>query len=144
MGRLRQARIIDVCPTPYGYAVFVGTCSKIFTVCMDKPRGAAVLNAFKSRDSGRSLTHEFILNLVDAFDCRVGRVVIYHASNGVFLTKIQIEMDNELGKKIVEVDGRPSDTIPLSLLSGAPIFVSDSVVDGVADMSDVYKKMKEE
>ncbi len=144
MGGLQQAKIIDVCPTPYGHAVFVRADAKIFVIYMDRSRGMAVQSALDAYNSERPLTHEFILNLVDALDCKVKRVVIYHVSDGTFFTKIQVEMDNELGRKIVEVDGRPSDTFPMALRSGAPIYVSDSVVDSVADMSEAYRKIKGE
>ena len=55
---------------------------------------------------------------------------------------MKLEMDNELGKKIVELDARPSDSFSLALRSKAPIFVAKSVLEKVDDVDDVWQKIK--
>src|SRR3981081_4141087 len=56
-----------------------------------------------------------------------------------------IAAENELQqKKIVDLDGRPSDCIAMATQQKAPIYVSQEVWDEVDDMSDVLRKMEEE
>ena len=55
-----------------------------------------------------------------------------------------ISAENELQqRKIIEIDGRPSDCIAMATQQKAPIYVSREVWDEVDDMSDVLKKMEE-
>jgi bifunctional DNase/RNase len=56
-----------------------------------------------------------------------------------------IRAENEVQqKKIVELDGRPSDCIAMATQQKAPIYVSQDVWDEVDDMGDVLRKMEEE
>jgi bifunctional DNase/RNase len=56
-----------------------------------------------------------------------------------------IRAENELQqKKIIELDGRPSDCIALAIQQKASMYVSQEVWDEVDDMSDVLRKMEED
>jgi len=50
-------------------------------------------------------------------------------------------MENELGRKLVEIDARPSDSIVLSLQQKRPLYVAHTVFEGVEDMSEVLVKV---
>ena len=50
-------------------------------------------------------------------------------------------MENELGKKIIELDARPSDSIVLALQMKKPIFASQKVLDNVEDMSEILERI---
>jgi bifunctional DNase/RNase len=50
-------------------------------------------------------------------------------------------MENELGKKIVELDARPSDSIVLALQQKRSIFVARAVFDGVEDMTEILERV---
>ena len=69
-------------------------------------------------------------------------VLIYHVDDGTFFTRITVEMVNELGRKIIEVDGRPSDTFAIAARAGAPIFISERILSTLEDMSEALKKLK--
>lgn len=142
MDNLLRAEILDICPSPYGYAVFLRASRKIFVIYVDRPRGMALQSALSGYKSERPLTFEFVSQMLDALDCTVKSAVIYHVDDGTFFTHINVEMHNELGSKIAEVDGRPSDTIALALRANAPIFVTRKVLDSVADMGDAFRKIK--
>ncbi len=141
MGELLQARILDACPSPYGCAVFVGCPGKIFTIYVDRRRGECVKFALEGKNGDRPYTHEFFANTLDGLECSVKKVEIYHVVNGTFFTRMTVEMRNELGVKIVEIDGRPSDTFSVALRTGAPVFVDSSVADSVEDMTEAYEKI---
>jgi len=53
-------------------------------------------------------------------------------------------MDNELGKKIVEIDARPSDSIVLALQLKRPIYVARAVFDSVEDMTEDLERVLRE
>jgi bifunctional DNase/RNase len=50
-------------------------------------------------------------------------------------------MQNELGKKIIELDARPSDSIVLALQMKQPIHVSKKVLENVEDMSEILERI---
>lgn len=142
MEQLLKAEILDICPSPYGYAVFLRSGGKIFVIYVDRARGMALQSAFAGYKAERPLTFEFVAQMLEALECSVKSAVIYHVDDGTFFTHMNVEMKNELGSKIVEVDGRPSDTLALALRTNAPIFVARNVLDDVADMSEAFKKIK--
>jgi bifunctional DNase/RNase len=49
-------------------------------------------------------------------------------------------MENELGKKIVEIDARPSDSIVLALQQQRPIYVAREVFDRIEDSTEVLER----
>jgi bifunctional DNase/RNase len=50
-------------------------------------------------------------------------------------------MENELGKKIIELDARPSDSIVLAVQMKHPIHVAQKVLDNVEDMSEILERI---
>jgi bifunctional DNase/RNase len=48
-----------------------------------------------------------------------------------------------LGKKIVEVDARPSDSIALATAHKKPIYVAAGLFEQVEDMSELLERIKE-
>ena len=137
MSDLIKVNIADICPTPYGYAIFLSAPEKTFVVYVDKSKGAALQSAFEGLSSERPLTHEFVMQMLK-------RVVIYHVCDGTFFTNLTVEMSNELGEKIVEIDGRPSDTFALAMRANAPILIDSAVLETLPDMSEALKKLRGE
>ena len=50
-------------------------------------------------------------------------------------------MENELGKKIIELDARPSDSIVLALQMKQEIHVSRKVLENVEDMTEILERI---
>jgi bifunctional DNase/RNase len=50
-------------------------------------------------------------------------------------------MENELGKKIIEIDARPSDSIVLALQQKRPIYVARPVFENVEDMTEILERV---
>ncbi len=144
MIKLVPTSVVDICPSPYGYAVFMKADKKVFVIYVDRSRGMAMQNAFTRHKAERPLSHEFILHTLDALDCELKSVVIYREENGTYFTMMKVAMENELGSKIAEIDGRPSDTIAVALAANAPISIRSDVLKNLADMSEALKKIKGE
>ena len=82
------------------------------------------------------------------FEIALERIVINDVNEGTYFARIILHMQNELGRKFLELDARPSDSIVLALQQKRPIFVARKVFDAVEDMSEilerVLKQQKEE
>ncbi len=71
-------------------------------------------------------------------------MVINDLKNSTYFARLFLHAENELGKKILEIDARPSDCIALAVQQKSPIFVADKVFRVVEDMSEVLSRMTEE
>ena len=84
-------------------------------------------------------------HLMTALGAKVERVIINDLKNATYYARMIIRAENELQqKKIIELDGRPSDCIAMATQQKAPMYVSQEVWDEVDDMSDVLRKMEED
>ena len=68
--------------------------------------------------------------------------MITAARDQTFFARILLTMENELGKKIVEIDARPSDSIVLSLQQKRPIYVARAVFDAVEDRTEILEQWR--
>ena len=91
---------------------------------------------------------DLIGHLLIGFEIALERIVINDVNEGTYFARIILHMQNELGRKFLELDARPSDSIVLALQQKRPIFVARKVFDAVEDMSEilerVLKQQKEE
>ena len=136
-----QVRV--VVPTSSGSAVFLGNSEKIFVIYVDQSVGAAITMFMRGIQKERPLTHDLVGSIFAGLGVRLDRVVISDLKNSTFFARLYLTCENELGRKIIEVDARPSDSIALALQSKAPMFTARKVFDAVEDMSDVLRKMSE-
>lgn len=133
--------IKGIIPTTNGSAVFLSEKQKIFVLYVDKGIGETMQMAIDNVEHERPLSHNLITNMLDGLGAEVERVVINDVVNGTYFARLIISMENEIGHKIVELDARPSDSIILALLSRKPIYASDTVIDQVDDMSEIYQQI---
>lgn len=133
-----------VMPTSNGCAVFLGTDQKTFVIYVDQSIGETIQRAVDGEQAQRPLTHDLMLTLLDGLCAEVERVVINHVDQGTFHARLIVSMENELGHKIIELDARPSDSIVLALASGKPIYVANSVIKSVDDMTEILSRILEQ
>ncbi len=81
------------------------------------------------------------MTLLDGLSAEVDRVIINDVEDSTFFARLIVSMENELGKKIVELDARPSDSIVLALMAGKPIYASEQVLEKVDDMSEILARI---
>src|SRR6185369_15946435 len=130
-----------VLPTSGGCAVFLGNADKVFIIYVDQSVGSAITMFMRGTVKERPLTHD----LMAALGAHVERIIINDLKNATYYARMIIRAENELQqKKIIELDGRPSDCIAMATQQKAPIYVSQEVWDEVDDMSDVLRKMEED
>lgn len=73
----------------------------------------------------RPLTHDLFKNVLDCLECRLKRVVISDLIESTFFAVLVLERDGLES----EVDARPSDAIALGMRCGAPLYVTQKVMN---------------
>ena len=136
-----EITVKGVMPTAQGSAVFVGNDQKTFVIYVDLSVGNAISMTLNGVKKERPLTHDLIGSILLGLNITLERIVINDVSDGTFFARIILHMQNELGRKIIEVDARPSDSIVLALQQKRPIYVAQKVFDTVEDMSEIYEQV---
>ena len=73
----------------------------------------------------RPFTHDLFKTIADTFSLNVKEVFIDELHNETFYAKVICEMHGETH----EIDARPSDAIAIAVRFGAPIFVSEEIMN---------------
>jgi len=63
--------------------------------------------------------------------------------NSTYFARLILQQQNELGRKIVEIDARPSDCIALATAQKRPLYVASSLFSQVEDMSKWLEEINE-
>lgn len=139
-----EVEVKGVMPTSNGCAVFLGNEEKTFVIYVDTGIGNAIQQAVNGIHMERPMTHNLMVSILDGFEAEIDRVIVNDVEEGTFFARLILSMENELGKKIVEIDARPSDSIVLALLTERPIFTARKVFDSVDDMTEILAKILKE
>ena len=133
-----------VMPTANGCAVFIGNDTKIFVIYVDHSVGNAIQMTLNGVKKERPLTHDLIGSILLGLGAQLDHVIVNDAREGTFFARIFLRMENELGKKIVEIDARPSDSIVLALQQNRPLFVARAVLEGAEDMTEILERVRQQ
>ena len=133
--------IKGVMPTANGCAVFLGDEAKTFVIYVDHSVGNAIQMTLNGVKKDRPLTHDLIGSVLLGLGASLEHIVINDAREGTFFARILLKMENELGKKIIELDARPSDSIVLALQQKRPIYVARAVFEAVEDMTEILERV---
>ena len=131
-------------PSNTGVAVFIGNDEKVFTIQIEHGMGAVIGMFLHDQVKERPLTHDLVNTIFKGFNITVERAVLTELKNSTYFARLSLQQQNELGRKLVEVDCRPSDAIALATAQKAPIYAAQSLLDQVEDMSEILLKMKEQ
>ncbi len=85
----------------------------------------SILFAIEHVHPPRPITHDLIVNLLEAFEAHLLRVVINDLKNNTFYARMVLQKENVM----FSIDARPSDSIAVAVRKDAPIFVSRHVMD---------------
>lgn len=136
-----EVTVKGVMPTSNGCAIFLGNDQKTFVIYVDPAIGNAINMTINQVKKERPLTHDLIGLILRGLETKIERVVINDVDEGTFFARIILQMENELGKKIIELDARPSDSIVLALQMKQPIHVANKVLENVEDMSEILERI---
>lgn len=127
--------IRGILPAQSGCAIFVGNDEKVFVIQVEQTMGSVISMFLRGTPKERPLTHDLMASIFKGFNISVERVVITELKNTTYYARIILQMENELGRKIVELDARPSDCIALATGLKRPLYVSASLFEQAEDMS---------
>jgi len=136
-------QIRGILPANSGCALFVGNDEKVFVINVEQQMGAVIGMFLRDQPKERPLTHDLINRMFQGFGINVERVVITDLKNSTYFARIILQQQNELARKIVELDARPSDCLALAAAQKKPLCVSAALFAQVEDMSEVLNKMNE-
>lgn len=136
-----EVEVKGVMPTANGCAVFLGNDDKNFVIYVDHSVGNAISMSLHGVRKERPLTHDLIGSILLGLGVAVERVSINDVQNGTFYARILLVMENELGRKIIEIDARPSDSMVLAIQQERPVFVAKHVFDLVEDMTEILERV---
>jgi bifunctional DNase/RNase len=136
-------QIRGILPANSGCALFVGNDEKVFVINVEPQMGAIIGMFLRDQPKERPLTHDLIQSIFKGFNITVERVVITELKNSTYYARLILQQANEVARKIVEVDARPSDCLAIASAQKKPIFVTKSLFDQVEDMSEVLDKINE-
>jgi bifunctional DNase/RNase len=98
---------------------------RVVPIIVGGTEAAAIGIALAGEVPARPLTLDLMAELMESFDARVERVEVTELRDGAFLAELAVIGPG--GDQ--RLDSRPSDAIALALRLGAPLFVSDEVLE---------------
>ncbi len=135
-----QVTVKGIIPTPSGCGVFLSNGSKVIAIFVDHSVAAAITMFIHGVKKPRPLTHDLIANIFAGLDVRVQKVVINDLKDDTYFARLYLFQENELGRNVVELDARPSDSIAIALQQNCPIHVSEAVWEKAEDMTWALKQ----
>jgi bifunctional DNase/RNase len=136
-------QIRGILPANSGCAIFVGNDEKVFVIQVEHNMGAIIGMFMRDTHKERPLTHDLIASVFKGFNITVERGVITELKNSTYFARLILKMQNEVGRKLVEIDARPSDCLALATAQKRPIFVAKALFSEVEDMSEVLERINE-
>ena len=138
-----QVQIRGILPANSGCALFVGNDSKVSVINVEPAMGQVISMFMRDAPKERPLTHDLIANIFKGFSISVERVIITELKNSTYYARLILQQQNEVARKLVEIDARPSDCLAIATAQKKPIFVSAPLFEQVEDMTEVLDRINE-
>jgi hypothetical protein len=135
--------IRGIVPGSSGCSIFVGNDEKVFVIQVEHNMGAVIGMFLREAPKERPLTHDLVNNIFKGFNIALERVVITELKNSTYFARLILQQNNELGRKLVELDARPSDCLALATAQKKPLFVTAELFEQVEDMSKWLEEINE-
>ena len=136
--------IRGILPANSGCAIFVGNDEKVFVIQVEHNMGAVIGMFLRDTPKERPLTHDLIASIFKGFNISVERAIITELKNSTYYGRLILQQHNELGRKLVEIDARPSDCLALVTAQKRPLYVAASLFEQVEDMSKWLEEINEQ
>ncbi len=104
---------------------------RMFPILIGIFEATSIDRRVKDHQSPRPLTHDLLVNLVEALGAELDSVVISELRDHTYYAKLRVRHEGEL----IEIDSRPSDAIAVAVTCDPqlPIYVAEDVLDDVLD-----------
>ena len=108
---------------------------KLLPIWIGPFEGAAIAMGLRAYPTPRPMTFDFMAHLLNTLDAKVEDVRIEVLKDNVFYGTVKVRM----GRKIKEVDARPSDVLALAVRTGSPIYVAEEVMQQASKDRALYE-----
>lgn len=115
---------------------------RVLPIYIGEREGQAIYERMSNQGSPRPMTHDLLEKILDRRDLSVIKVEIDALQDSTFLANLFLF--DERDHQVMKVDARPSDCMVLATGSGAPIFVSQGVLDRAGEPFTQWKDILEE
>jgi len=139
------ATIRNLLPGPGNWGLFLGAEgeAKVIAIFIDPAMAAAMLMALRHGQAPRPLTHELIARIFTGPGIRALKVVISDLDEGTYFARLYLQQASDLGRNVVEIDARPSDSVAIAIQQQCPLYVARHVWDEADDMSDLLRQAEQ-
>ena len=144
MTKDRLVQVKGLMPTQTGYGVFLGDEEKVIAIFVDHSVATAITMFFHGVKKPRPLTHDLMANIFAGLGAKVQKVVINDLKDDTFFARLYLLQENELGRNVVEIDARPSDSIAIALQQKCPIYIGQAVWEAAEDMTWALEQASQE
>lgn len=93
-------------------------------IFIGQEQAKSIIGALENHQPPRPLTHDLFVNLMEAWDMVLERVVIHSLQDNTFYAVLIVRQ----GENRKEIDARPSDAISIALRTDSPIWVMEEVI----------------
>ncbi|MGF1489709.1 MAG: bifunctional nuclease family protein [Prochloraceae cyanobacterium] len=101
-----------------------GSDRRALPIYIGQDQAKAIISALEKQKPPRPLTHDLIVNLLEAWEMELERIVIHSLQDNTFYAVLCLGR----GETKKEIDCRPSDAIAIALRTNSPIWVMEEVV----------------
>ncbi|BAZ25954.1 hypothetical protein NIES4073_68600 [Kalymmatonema gypsitolerans NIES-4073] len=93
-------------------------------IYIGQEQARAIMGALENQKPPRPLTHDLMVNILEAWNMTVERIIIHSLQKDTFYAALIIKQ----GDVKKEIDARPSDAIAIALRTNTPIWVMEEVI----------------
>ncbi|MBD1834595.1 bifunctional nuclease family protein [Trichocoleus sp. FACHB-90] len=93
-------------------------------IYIGQDQAKAIISALEKQTPPRPLTHDLIVNILEAWNMTLERIIIHSLQDNTFYAILSVRQ----GEVKKEIDARPSDAIAVAIRTDSPIWVMEEVV----------------
>ncbi|BAS55606.1 MULTISPECIES: bifunctional nuclease family protein [Leptolyngbya] len=100
------------------------TDRRALPIYIGQDQAKAIISVLEGQTHPRPLTHDLMVNFLEAWEIEVEKVIIHSLQDNTFYAILVTKQ----GETRREIDSRPSDAIAIALRTNSPIWVMEEVV----------------
>ena len=101
-----------------------GSDRRALPTYIGQEQARAIMGAMENQKPPRPLTHDLMVNMLEAWNMTLDKVIIHTLQKDTFYAALILQQ----GDVKKEIDARPSDAIAIALRTNTPIWVMEEVV----------------
>lgn len=101
-----------------------GTERRALPIYIGQDQAKSIIAALENQAPPRPLTHDLLVNMLEAWEMTVERIIIHSLQDNTFYAVLTVRK----GEVKKDIDARPSDAIAVALRTRSPIWVMEEVV----------------